>query len=146
MYHNHRSVTSVPSTVSHVQYSLKHQHFQLFLQVSGNSLIPSAVHASRLRNVLSELSVMYTIYSVSSVVPLKFLPEKMRMEAPKIFMLLLLAACTFIFTGIRLRSVNPKRFTTLIPVKQLWQPVSAMSDIVTVFDFDRKLDLYPKHS
>ena len=72
-------------------------------------------------------------------------PEKRDMAAPRILMPLLFAACIFIVTGMRLRSVNPSRFATLIPARLLWQLVSAMVETETVLGLDGKLDLYPKH-
>ena len=90
---------------------------------------PSSVHASRLRKNLLESVVTYTICLVSRVFPDLEGPVSRKMTAPRILMLWLLAAYIFIVTGMRLCLVKPRRCMTCRLVRQLWQPVSAMTDI-----------------
>ena len=79
------------------------------------------------KNILSELSVMYTIWRVRRTLPFMDVSEKRMTVAPSIFIPLLFTAWIVIVTGKRLCSFTPKRFTALMPTRQLWQPVSAMT-------------------
>ena len=100
-------------------------------------IMPREIHASRLRNSLSELSVMYVICLVSRGSPYGDLPENRRMVAPRTLTPLPLAACISIDTGIKSSAVMPKRGRSLIPPRQLWHPVSVidgrMLDLVLDF-------------
>ena len=92
-------------------------------------MIPSSVHASLLRKNLFESLVTYTICLVSRVVPdLEGLVSR-KMTAPRILILWLLAAYMCIVTGMRSCLVKPRRCMTCRLVRQLWQPVSAITDI-----------------
>ena len=67
----------------------------------------------------------------------------LKMMAPSICIPLLFAACMCIVMGIRSSSYRPRCRITLMLAKQLWQPVSAMADIVIVFGCG-VIGLYPK--
>ena len=102
-------------------------------------IMPIEIHASRLRNSLSELSVMYVICLVSRGSPYGDLPANRRMAAPRMLIPLPLAACIFIETGSKIKSsaVIPKRGRSFIPPRQLWHPMSAIDDrmLDLVLDF-----------
>lgn len=75
------SNTSLPSTVSCIIFIETLELSTVSPSVwKFIAIIPSAVHDSQLRKVLSELLVIYTICHVSSTVPSKVLPEKQRMD------------------------------------------------------------------
>ena len=100
-------------------------------------IMPREIHASRLRNSLSELSVMYVICLVSRGSPYGDLPENRRMAAPRMLIPLPLAAGIFIETVIKSSAVIPKRGRSFIPPRQLWHPVSAIDSrmLDLVLDF-----------
>ena len=84
-----------------------------------SEIISNAMHASRLRNSLSQLSVTEVISRVSRVAPDLHFPEKRRMVAARMVMPLLLAACIRMGTGIRSVWRRPKRLMTVRLAKQL---------------------------
>ena len=66
----------------------------------------------------------------------------LKIMAPSICIPLLFAACMCIVTGIRSSLHRPRRQITLMLAKQLWQPLSAMVEIVIVFGCG-VIGLYP---
>ena len=91
-----------------------------------SKIIFNATQASLLRNNLSELSVKSVSCLVSTGRPCLFVPWRSIM-ASRMLMPLLFAACIFIVTGIRSDLLNPNLWSTFMPARQLWQPVSAMA-------------------
>ena len=92
-------------------------------------MIPSSVHASLLRKNLFESLVTYTICLVSRVFPDLEGPVSCKMTVPRILILWLLAAYMCIVTEMKPCLVKPRRYMTCRLVRQLWQPVSAITDI-----------------
>ena len=96
--------------------------------IVGNlsEIMPRSTQAARERNMRSEVSVTYAIWRVSNLrVPL--LPANMITTAPRIRIPSLFAAFIFIDTGMKSFVLRPICWVTSMPIRQLWQPVSAMT-------------------
>ncbi len=100
------------------------------------------MQAARDRNTLSVESVTYTICRDSIWCELLFSPENRAMTAPRILMSCLFATFILIETGSRSEVFIPIRSIMSTPIKQLWQPVSAMAGSVT--DLTRLSSLNPR--
>ncbi|KAH3898407.1 hypothetical protein DPMN_022637 [Dreissena polymorpha] len=83
------------------------------------SMIPRSIHASLLRNNLSDESVTYVICWVVTGSPVESVLEMRSKIAPRILIPSLLAVCIRIVTGSRSDSLKPRRWITLRPTKQL---------------------------
>ena len=83
--------------------------------------------------ILNAVLVKQPIWPVSRVCPDGDLPVNLKMIAPSICIPFLFTACMCIVTGIRSSLHSQRRQITLMLAKQLWQPVSAMAEIVIVF-------------
>ena len=92
-------------------------------------MYPRAVHASLLMYSLSTQVDTYTICLV-------LCPERVslssRSVAPTTGRWLLLAALMLMLTGMSLLSGMPRSLMSSVPVRQLWQPVSAIAHVVVV--------------
>ena len=86
-----------------------------------------------------EQSVIYVICLISRLWPGLPIPENLKMAAPRMLIPFSSAAFIFMVTGMRSARVRPRRTIISLPTRQLWQPVSAITEEVSDIVLARSL-------
>lgn len=94
-----------------------------------SEIMPRSTQAVRKRNIRSEVSVTYAIWRVSNLWVSLLLPANDGgPENPYAFVVFMVMD-----TGMRSSMLRPIYWATLMPIRQLWHPVSAMAGRVTAW-------------